>query len=174
VRKYRRFADPKKGYGPEDLDELLGLCQKHGRALGFTKIGKFLVIRDKRERRKFQRQAIEQGWSLGETEAELFRRRGRRAKVGRRPKIPETTVELLVGLESWCLRWRRLHEDLAGKASAAGEPVRLADLSAGLRKWFVEAAEAIERLEGAVTSELKKTRPAAGEEAHGGRRQGRR
>lgn len=113
ARQYRVFANPKRGYTDNELAELCHLCRTHRRSIGFTVVAKLLTISNKQQRKQFQREAIERGWSVSVLETELFRRFGRRPVGGRRPRIPGTVDELVVDLEKTCIRWRRWHGQLA-------------------------------------------------------------
>ena len=150
---YRRFAAI---YTEKELAKLCGLCEKHDRPLGFSLVLILLQIADKTLRRRYERQMIEGGWSVDDLQSHWYQNR-RRPKVGRKPKLPESLGGLMVVLEGWCGRWRRLHAGLSAKAGT-GPYVCLGDLTPMMRTRIEEVTEALEELEQAVSRQLKALR----------------
>ena len=152
VREYRRFA---ASYTKNDLDTLCQRCERHDRALGFRIVVKLMRIKSKKSRRKLEEQVIAGNWSLDDLQSEQFKT-GRRPEVGRKPKLPSTSDEMLVILEGMCLRWGRLYAELSKGDSESH--IGLKDLTTGVRKQLKAATEAIGTLETAIAHRLKESR----------------
>jgi len=164
VYKMRVFADSKKGYDAERLKELCRLCERYGRALGFSFVVKFLTIHNKAERARFQKKVIAKGMSLIQVKLALAVRYGRRklhGQQGKRPKIDDL-ADLLGAIDAKCIWWRRLDEmlsrDSAGRVQHVG--LSLQDIPATIRDCFKNAVTAIDLLEKAVKSYLDVSRDA--------------
>jgi len=113
VRKARQFADPKVGYTRAELDELCRLIrdiqtQQTGEksVFGRTNLIRMLTV-PRRYRKAFQREAVENGWSFRELEAEIARRFGTRRQGGRRRRIPSGAANLLTQFKRMTDTWRR-------------------------------------------------------------------
>ena len=153
VRGFRRFANQ---YSEKDLNRLCGLCEQYDRVVGFTLVVKIMQIADKAQRRKYERQMIAEGWSYDELQVIRFKT-GRRPKVGRHPKLPSTTEQMLVMLEGMCMRWGRLYDALSQSTDSESH-IGLKDLTTGVRKQLKAATEAIGTLETAIAHRLKESR----------------
>jgi hypothetical protein len=145
-------------YNKSDLKELISLYQQYDRPVNFSYLVKFCHISDKRERAKFQRLAISNGWTFNRIQTELLRRYGRQRHVaGRRPQMPSDTPGAITELDQMCVAWRRWHTVLAEDQAEAEKPhVGLDDLPAVVRKRLEEATEAVGRLEAVVDTHLRK------------------
>ena len=91
------------------------------------------------------REVIRLHWSVGEVNTALKASRGRRAGVGKRPKIPRGGRRLLVALEAHCLRFGRW-VDVARSA-----------VPADLRAAIDQAAVAVAGVQRAVAERLAGT-----------------
>jgi uncharacterized protein YjhX (UPF0386 family) len=109
IRKCRQLA---LGYTQDELKRFCDLSKTSRRPLGLLILIRLLKVEDKDKRIDGVEQAIREGWSLGEVETKLFGQFARRERVGRKPKLPERPEELLVELEAWCMRWRRMYAQL--------------------------------------------------------------
>ena len=126
VRQYRNFADR---YSRKELVAFSRLCEEHNWAPGFTMVTKLMTIDDKKERLAITKKAAKWNYSLTKLQTEIFRRQGRRRDwVGRRPRLPATPEELIVELESMCIRWRRLNQQLELPPESDNKQVTLGDL----------------------------------------------
>lgn len=118
VRKARQFADPEAGYAREELDELCRLIRDvqtkqstEKSIFGRTNLVRLLTV-PRHRRAAFQREAVENGWSVRELEAEIARRFGTRRAGGRRRRTPHDTAELLTQIEHMAETWRRWQAEL--------------------------------------------------------------
>lgn len=151
-RKLRLFADPDTGYSKQELVELCQRCKKYQRPLGFTIVAKLLKIRNKKERSKLQRQAIEGAWSIADMDVELARLHGRRRWAGRKPKVPHDADEALMQLDSLCLKWRRWYTQIAEESGTGPSEVGLDDLPETVRRPLTKATRVIQQIEDAVAA----------------------
>jgi hypothetical protein len=165
VRKARVFADPTAGYRRDELDELCDLIEEveSGRnddtgvsVFGRTYLIRLLGVRPKRRRRSIQREAIEEGWSVAQLEAEIAKRFGPRRAGGRRPAAAGSVADWLAQAERLCEAWRRWERRLD-----AGDPDQVirAALPARLRAPLRDATAGVLALHRVVLAELGRRHP---------------
>lgn len=154
LRKMRVFADERKGYSPAELEELCAQCLAYNRPLGFSFVVKFLTIADKRERARFQREAIKNGWSLIRVKHELIARYGRRRRGGKRPAIPKAVGELLADLETKCIGWQRLIAVLRSDSTPGTSGLRWLDLPQEVQRKLGRTEAAVEELRQTLAKHL--------------------
>jgi hypothetical protein len=152
IFQIRDFANEEKGYTAEELESLIQLCWKHSRALGFSFVPTFLSVRDKKERAKFQREAIAGCWSTTRVEGELVSRYGRRRRAGSRAVVPTDLRALFANLQTRTIYWRRLRETLQQKPDSNPSRLRWSELPKKIREPLDEAVEAMKKLESALDS----------------------
>ena len=107
VDKARAFAVM---YDEADLEELCGLRNSQGMPLVRGHVIHLLSIKDRRQRRAFQRKAIQHDWSVRQLVAEIRKRFGKSGKGGRKPPKPESlsdALQQIVRLSEPLLRWYR-------------------------------------------------------------------
>jgi hypothetical protein len=154
VFQIRNFADPKKGYSSEELKTLTDLCWQHKCALGFTFVLKFLTIRDKKKRAKFQRDAIKGHWGLHTVDQKRGNFQSRRPRVGRKPAVPDTLDDLYAALQSRALYWGRLKTELQKKPAPNSSRLRWSEVPKTIRDVLDDAVAAMEKLEAALGDHL--------------------
>jgi hypothetical protein len=156
-RRLRLFADPDAGYSKQELAELCKLCKDHQQPVTLMTVGRLLKIHDKRERRRLQRRAIEDGWTLNDLDVELARLYGRRRWAGRKPKVPQDVAEALMQLDSLCLKWTRWYTQIA-EGAEGDSPVALADLPDAVAKPLARATRAVRQVQEVVANYLAESR----------------
>ena len=77
------------------------------------------------------------------------------AKEPRRLRLPATPEAMIVELESMCLRWRRLNQQLVQKPEPDNKQLVLSDLPTAIRTAFIKAAQAIDELQTAIDRRRK-------------------
>lgn len=154
LRKMRVFADEEKGYSHRELDELCAECLAYDCPLGFSFIVKFLTITEKRQRARFQRETIRNGWSLIRVKHEFVARYGRRSEGGKRPAIPKTVKELLADLDTKCIGWQRLIAVLRSDGGPTISGLRWQDLPEEVQRKLAQTEKAIEELRNALAKHL--------------------
>jgi hypothetical protein len=152
----RGFADEEKGYSDEELEALIDLCWEHHCALGFSFVPKFLSIRDKAKRGKFQQAAIRGRWSLTTVERELVKQFGRRRQAGRSADVPNEPRDLYADLKKRAIYWGRLKKLLQKKPDPGSSRLQWSELPKEIRDLLGEAVEGMEKLENALDGLLPK------------------
>ena len=110
VRKLSLLADPKRGFGREDIASLCTLAKEKRHVLKLTKLKRLLAVRHRRSRLSLAREMITNDWSQAQTEAQIRIKNGGtgcQAAGGRRPRTPQSSQQLLDDLEKIANRWRR-------------------------------------------------------------------
>lgn len=165
VRKMRQFADPEAGYTPDELSELCRMIKtvqvdqdEHEGIFNRTHVIRLLTVRPKRRRAKLQTEAIEQGWTCAELEAEIARRFGTRRHGGRRRRVARGEAELMTQIERMCEEWRRWHEELT-RLLKEGDQEKEPVLSAKVRRQVDDASEQLLGLQKTVVGQLGKIQP---------------
>ena len=140
--KARQFADPARGYSPEQFEKLCAQCRKHAFALGPAVAANLLRVPAGPKRASLQKKLIEEQWSNRRLLLEIHTRfeKGRPA-AGRRQRLPEDPTAVLLMLDEVCVRWERLCKSIGDsgedpKSSAAAKlpiPVRTAIRDADLQ-----------------------------------------
>jgi len=93
VDKARKFAST---YTKAELDELCRLRRPDGMPLGPRHVIGLLRIKNKRDRKRFQRKAVVEGWSTRQVAAEISKLLSTGGSGGRRPKTPKTVDDALM------------------------------------------------------------------------------
>lgn len=162
LRKARQFREE---YGRDGLKQLCQLIREKQSGMerdrpvfSTSHLIRLLTVADKDERELLQREAVAGAWSRQRLNVEIAKRYGPRRDAGRRPYVPPDLGGAYAKIESFCEGFRRWLEELA-REDAAGEHVVLEDLPAWVRKKVREAGQVLERLQEAVTRELKKEWP---------------
>jgi len=156
IFQIRAFADEKKGYTEEELDELVKLCWEHHYALGFSFIPKFMAV-PKAKRAKFQQEAIKGGWSSAMVDRNRFAKRPRRAKVGKKPEVPSELNIFLTDLQTRTMYWGNLKKEIQEPRDPRKPQLRWLDLPNDVREPLQKAVRAMKRLELALGAYLPKT-----------------
>ncbi len=129
LRKSRNFADPKVGYSPEELQDLIEHIRSHkfDRDNPKWKITRTHLIRlisvPKKDGKRLalQRRLIDEEWSCSQLEDQIRLRFCTKQDRGRRRQVAQDPLSLLAQITHECDRWtrwiNRLNED--GKASVA-------------------------------------------------------
>ena len=166
VRKARHFADPERGYTREELNNLCRLIatqkdqDEDCAVFSKTHIIRLLSIRPRAIRTKLQRQAIKEGWSIDDLDAQISKRFGTRGDGGKRRKIPSSAVDLLAQLENMCESWRRWHTQVFGEeVKGVSEHPALDDLPEELVALLTATGKKLHLLQQRVISELAKKQP---------------
>lgn len=127
LRKCRAFADPDRGYTPQELDELFGQLEAHNYGDGTWAFSTTHMIRlisipkAGSARRQLQDLVVEEELSCAQLDDEIRKRYPPRRKGGRRRHVPEERSALLRQVALECDRWERWLRSLsrvkAGKSS---------------------------------------------------------
>lgn len=147
IRTLRAFAAT---YTPDDLEELCGQCEQHGRPVGLMAIRHLVKFKNRRKRAQFQRRLIREGWSNVRIVAELKRVLLRKWKGGRKPTIAEDVPGVLLQLQGFAVSWRRWTERLADQKDK-GVKIRLTDLSGKIQDAMAEVTKAFKAISAAVS-----------------------
>jgi len=110
IRKLRQFAAV---YTECDLEELCDVCRRYQRAFGLSLLYKLVSIRDRKERKKFQREAIAEHWGHARIAREMRYRFKLGHKRGRKPTMPKTVKEGLVEVSEAIFRLEQLLQHCA-------------------------------------------------------------
>jgi hypothetical protein len=154
----RRFADPENGYTPGQLVQLLADFEKYRFSFGTSAVARLLSVRPGAERKRLQRESLEEGWSLAQLRAAIAREYGPRGAGGRRRRVPAERADVLVQLEQLCTSWGRWRDALGRDPGDGGDaPGR--SLPKSVLKRISRAGEAIAELHGAVERSLEKENP---------------
>jgi len=156
IFQIRAFADPKKGYRKEELDDLVKLCWEHHYALGFSFIPRFMAV-PKAKRAAFQKKAIAGGWSSAMVDRERFANYPGRPDVGRKPQIPNKLKPFLVDLMSLALYLRNVEQELQEPHDTDNPQLRWHDLPDDVQKPLRSVVSAMKKLEHALGVYLPKT-----------------
>lgn len=149
ARDMRKLA---QRYTPEQFEALCLECERHGRALGPSYVFAFLVVRDLRERRKFQNRVIREGWSLARVDSEL--RRGKRAGKGRTHKMPATVEDACAWLERRSQSWLRWLEGLDPEEEPEDQ-ITMAELPGDLQRHLIRLRKVLEAVQDRATEHLR-------------------
>lgn len=90
-----------------EIREVCRLVRDRPARFSYSHLTRLMRVPDKPARDSLIRDAIRLQWSVGELNTALKASRGRRAGVGKRPRIPKGGRRLLVALEAQCLRFSR-------------------------------------------------------------------
>jgi hypothetical protein len=176
VRKARQFADATMGYAMRELEELCNSIlqvqskQKEGRPIFKPSHILRLLTVEKNKRYKFQKEAIENAWSIDQLDEQLAIRFGPRRSGGRRKHPAGDTIELLMQAEKMREQWRRWELAIDPKKSAKEvvldrrsekrtKQVLFDDLPGEIPELVREAGDKLISLQEAVTICLKVLKP---------------
>lgn len=144
--KARKMVSFAKKYTQRDLNQLIAICEKHQRVIGFDLIVQLLSVDDKSVRKQLQIDAAKEKWAKDRLRQVMKLRRAtpamRENKKGqlfdptRRGKHPKAigSIDALVGeLLSDAAKWSRLIEILRKIDSDGQDLLKWDELPAGLR-----------------------------------------
>lgn len=105
--KIRRFASPdKRGYSQVDFEEMLHHCKRKQYPLGFQLIERLMSIHTCNDRKRLQKQMVENHWSKSELNRQIILLRGSRTpKAGRRMEKLRTAASILPELQRLTSQW---------------------------------------------------------------------
>ena len=156
VDKARKFAST---YTKAELDELCRLRRPDGMPLGPRHVIGLLRIKNKRDRKRFQRKAVVEGWSTRQVAAEISKLLSTGGSGGRRPKTPKTVDDALIQVQTMTNRWCRWYAGFDRQQDDEQEQdknrIGLDDLPEPIRKQLKSSARQIQKLKKAVEEELK-------------------
>lgn len=151
LRKVRAFADPKRGYTAEKLEDLCSSIHScwdafaHNHAsFGQTHVLRLASVpKGKQDRAALQKEMFKYGWSTAELESKIFPRYGRRGQGGRKGAIGTNVDEILVRLDRLCTSWLRFHDQLAAREELGETPA------------FAELPGTVQTLVKSITNKLR-------------------
>ena len=158
-----QFADPTRGgYSPEKLAALCQLIrdtqpdqEDNLKIFSRTHVLYLLTVRGSR-REKFQRKAVQHGWSSRVLLREIGADQGTRREGGRNRPLPTNRTGLLGAIEKECERWRRMNLAVNRGDPGGRKP---ADLIADLEQRFEDVCAAVQDFQEAVTLALSVEHP---------------
>lgn len=146
--KMRRIAQE---YTEDQIDAICALIERHQSPFGFANLMVLLRVEDRRQRDALMREAIKEDWPYMKVVRAVQALHGeRRAHVGRKPRVPDDPVELLLALDAAAEKWCRWND------------AALAELPAALHPLVKKATDAVRQLQGAATVELERVRTSQG------------
>lgn len=158
MRTIRRFA---KQYTEDELTAFLALRRPNGLPLHAGHLGHLVTVPNRRERRKFEQEAAEQGWTADDLRVAIQQRLGKLSghHTGhvKEPPTAEAGLLKLVHQGEW----------LQARCRAAIAKVRKEDSTAKLAKLakrLNSAAEQLERVEAALREARQELEQLAGSE----------
>jgi hypothetical protein len=163
VRKARVFAHPADGYTAAELDDLCLLITQtqSGQKDSLPVFSRTHVIRllsvPKHRRGALARRAVAKAWSSSELEQAIAARFGTRTEGGRRRRVPQDVLGLLVQIEGTCEKWGRwaaVVTPRTGPVAKEADTATLNVLPPDVHRAVQEATRAMERLHRLVVEEL--------------------
>ena len=94
-------------YEEDDIEQLCALIELRSARFGPTHLLRLLTVKDRRRRDALARNAIKGSWGVAQLEVAILRLHQRRPEVGRKPRVPDDPVQLVLILEGLCLKWIR-------------------------------------------------------------------
>ena len=152
VDKARQFAAT---YTEKQLDELCSLRRPDGMPLGRRHVVALLSVKDKRQRKRLQRRAAEEGWGTRRLGEEITVIQGSGSSGGRRPRAPDSVDDALAQIVKMSDRWRRWY---GGFEREEGDTtgVSLEDLPKPVRERMAAVTAEVKKLEQAAQRHLKR------------------
>jgi hypothetical protein len=131
-------------YEKEDIEAICQRVRNKPAPFSYTHMVLLLQVNNKAKRKSLITRAIQGQWSDSDLQRAILaqKKEGRKAGVGRNPKVPDDPVELLIALEGLCLKWSRWCE--AGKKK----------LPAEVKQCVETATTAVKEVEAAVQEKL--------------------
>jgi hypothetical protein len=157
LRKARQFAAEGSGYSQERLQTLFTLLRRHRPVFGTAHIGILITVSWKEGRADIQKRCIQGNWSFAQLGLEVKKRFGARHKAGRRRRLENDPIGLLVQLDEFAGRWERWYE-LATVQDEESRTTLLKTLPAPVRKQVQTVQEAVQELARIVGKELRAAR----------------
>jgi hypothetical protein len=162
--KARQLADPKKGYTPREINDLISLMetvqpkQDDTKAIfSRTHLIRLLPVKPKELRNQLQKEAIEEGWSVPDLMAEIVKCKGRREHGGRKHRMPADLAGLLVKVDSMAETWRRWYDSVYPESEGGKREWALeARPPADIQKLIDDAYTALGKLQDAAKKKLHK------------------
>lgn len=156
-RQLRHVADPKRGFTPKELEDLIGLALACNYPLGITHLFITVTIPKKGgQRLRFLREMIRKERSVAEIKKEIRARFGRRAHGGRKPQLAKDLPGLLAQFDVMATALIRWNE--ACRETVLGDSRIIDQLPKGVRGQLNELLPAILSLRDTVGHELAKLR----------------
>jgi len=154
----RRFADPDRGYTPDELEDLCQLRRPNGLPLHWGHVQQLITVPTKRIRRRLEREAAKEAWTSAELAVAVRQAIGRRRPAHGRPmKRPATPGAGLLQLLADSSLWRRRCEVAVEEVEKAAQ----GRLSRDLREQLDATLEELQEVAGvlrAARRRLKKAR----------------
>jgi hypothetical protein len=117
LAKARRVAEE---YTEAEMRALDAAVKKHDAPFSPTHLIRLLALKDRQGRDRLAGRAIKGGWSVQQLKAAVLQAKGgRRAGVGRKPRLPADPGELERDLQGLCLRWTNWVEAAEGRLPKA-------------------------------------------------------
>ena len=158
VDKARKFAST---YTETDFEELCQLRRPDGKPLGPRHVIGLLRVKNKRQRKQFQRKVAIEGWSTRRIPLEVSKLLGTAGSGGRKPRIPEKVDDALDQIVIMTKRWGRWYEGFDSgkrkKKKLKKSRIEVEDLPDFVRKHLKSVTGQIQKLKKAVEEELKLT-----------------
>jgi len=162
VRKARQLARETDGYNVDELKALFTMMQANpGTRFRKTHVIRLLTVKDKKQRAKMQRRAIEDSWTTAQLRIELNSLFGPRKHGGRRPSVLRSREGVITQLESFAEQWRRYGAALKERVSTPkkAKTCRMEDLGETIEPLLSAVLAAIDALQLGLAEELKKIHP---------------
>ena len=151
VDKARQFASK---YTEDQLDDLCAQRRPDGLPLGRRHLVALLSVKDKRQRKRLQRMAAEEGWGTRRLGEEITALQGSQSSGGRRPRRPESVAGALAQIVTMGERWGRWYEGFEREEDKTAG-VSLENLPKPIRVRMAAVAAEIKKLEVAAQRHLK-------------------
>lgn len=168
MRNYRGMA---RRITESELNNIVELCELHGRAWGPTFLVELGRVKKAADRRQLAEAAIQNHWGLTEFTRQIRLQFGQKplkkqaktqiaSRTGRKRRLDwQDEAEILDELSQLCLGLLRFGQDLRANAQAIGLQQELGLLPKTLREQFQQAAELVAELQLRTERRLKqKTR----------------
>jgi len=139
----RQFADR---YSEEELDELIDTCQSAGFPLGKSHVAKLITVKDKRERKRLQRECIQESWTAKTLQANLRGMYGKRSPGGGKVRPPKSVDDAERKIAHLCKKLLDLHEAMKSADPDSDEECGVSDLPEELRKQLARTMTQVNKL----------------------------
>lgn len=156
LRKARAFASL---YREPELDELFGLCRKHGFAPSKSLILRLVTLPYGKQRRALQREAVAGHWTMSRFDQELGARYGARRSGGRIKAIPTDKTGLLAQIEMMCEEWKRWYAALKREPKVGAKKARERDLPPRIKQKVQDVLKQLDDLQWSVGNALNREMP---------------
>lgn len=94
-------------YQEQELIDICNLIEQHDSRFAISSFQRLLAIQSKTKRHKVLTQAIKKQWSYDRIHREILAKKTRRGGVGRKPKVPDKSNQVIPEIISQCIHWCR-------------------------------------------------------------------